>query len=474
MSDNGIHNNIYTAADVQNYLAGRLTPLQMNAMEKAALDDPFLAEAMEGYAGMQNDDWKQTLAELKQNFAQTGNSAKVIPLKKNNNWWKAAAAVLIIGSTAMLSYFLVNKNSQQEIAKNKTAPTISSTVDSLQSTAANETAEADSATTGNVVIADATLKQADDTKETPTIIKDVTRGQLHQTADSSFVYKPTPAEVAAAPAKAADIAKASETEQFEEKAAAPATANAAPQQNGYNNRNLNKAQEGFAKQNNSQQKEYYKKERQDAAAGLTARNEAPLNNLFAAQVFGVDNTPLSYANVSVKSEDFGTYADVRGNFRLLSNDSLLTVEVKAAGFKPQTVQLRSNVQQNRIILTEDNSAFTDKTVVTTGGSVKSKALRRTALIKDSAMNAEPADGWDNYNRYVDNNIEIPDDILKNNIHGQVEISFEVKSNGAITNIKVDKSLCSNCDEAAIKLLLQGPQWKVKKGKKAKGKITVQF
>lgn len=473
MSGNGTHNNIYTAADIQNYLAGKLTPLQMNAMEKAALDDPFLAEAIEGYAGMQNDDWKQTLAYVKQSFAQTGNSAKVIPLKKKNNWWKAAAAVLIIGSTATLSYFLVTKNSQQEIAKNTAAEKRTTAADATITDNNSENVATDTASTGNLIIADNKLKQADDnySKETPTIIKDVTRGQLRQTADSNFVYKPAPSE-AAAPAKTADFAKASETEQLEEKAAAPATANAAPQQNGYNNRNLNNAQEGLAKQQRSQT-DYYKKERKDDA-GVTARNEPPLNNLFAAQVFSYDNTPLSFANVSVKSEDFGTYADVRGNFRLLSNDSLLTVEVKAAGFKPQTVQLRSNVQQNRIILTEDNSAFTDKTVVTTGGAVKSKALRRTALIKDSAMNAEPADGWDNYNRYVDNNIDIPDDILKNNIHGQVEISFEVKSNGAITNIKVDKSLCSNCDEAAIKLLQQGPQWKVKKGKKAKGRITVQF
>jgi len=39
---------IYTAEDIQQYFAGKLTPAAMHAMEKAALDDPFLEGAMEG------------------------------------------------------------------------------------------------------------------------------------------------------------------------------------------------------------------------------------------------------------------------------------------------------------------------------------------------------------------------------------------------------------------------------------------
>lgn len=473
MNNNSTHSKVYTAEDIQNYLEGRLTPLQMNAMEKAALDDPFLAEAMEGYAAVPQYDWKQPLADLQQSFAQKTAEAKIIPLKKNNNWWKAAAAVLIIGVASTLSYFLITKKPQQEIAKNTTPVTApgNDAIVAKTDTAVNT----DIATAGNIT------PLADEKKLYKTIIKDLTREPLQPVTDSNFVYKPSAADdalavrkqAAAKDVEAAKTATSKETEfaKTAEKAAAPATAAVTPQQNGYNNSNNTNATIPENTPRNRVDYDAYKKEAK-AAEGLTTRNEPALNKLFSAQVTGTDNTPLPFANVNIKTEDFGTYADVRGNFRLLSNDSVLTVEVRAAGFKPQTVTLRSNVQQNRVILTEDNNTLSE--VVTSGNAAKSKALRRTAFVKDSAMNAEPADGWDNYNRYVDNNIEIPDDILKNNIHGQVEISFEVKANGAITNIKVDKSLCSNCDEAAIKLLQQGPQWKVKKGKKAKGKITVQF
>ena len=39
----------YTAADIQKYWNGKLSAAEMHAMEKAAMDDPFLADALEGY-----------------------------------------------------------------------------------------------------------------------------------------------------------------------------------------------------------------------------------------------------------------------------------------------------------------------------------------------------------------------------------------------------------------------------------------
>lgn len=456
--NNNAHSNIYSTEDIQNYLSGRLTPLQMNAMEKAALDDPFLAEAIEGYAAMPGDAWKKELHTLKETFAQQQSGAKIIPLtQKKNNWWKAAAAILVIGGTATFSYLFFNKDSKPEIAKTDVPQAVVPLADSVSAAIDNS----NQVQSGNLTIAQATPQ-----KEYKTVIKDLTREPMEQMADSGFVYTPSKngavTEKIAAEDKADDYLAA-----VKPSPQAPAATNAAQQSE------LNNAAPGGYQKNNAGEFDAFKKERK-ADAAIAGRQEAPLNKTFFAQVLGADNTPLPFANVNIKSENFGTYADVKGNFRLLSNDSVLTVEIKAAGFRPQMVTLKSNVQQNRIILAEDNTAFKERTVISSSNTAKSKVSKKAAFVKDSVMNVEPADGWDNYNTYVDNNIEIPDDILKNNIHGQVELSFDVKANGAITNIRVDKSLCSNCDEAAIRMLQQGPQWKVKKGKKGKGKITVQF
>jgi TonB family protein len=464
------HNKIYTAADIQNYLQGKLTPLQMNAIEKAALDDPFLAEAIEGYEGMQQQDWKKELAVLKEEFTQKQSGAKIIIFKKRtNNWMKAAAAVLVIGGTATLSYFLLNKKDKQEIAQNIIAKP-----------AGTDTATAGNATVSNLsatATPNGLIKDADKQKSAAQVR--VSSGAVsfpgEKIADSSvsnFVYTPDTKTQQKAEAKKSEEKTAEDLAIVTKPTLPPATANAAPANNNtvlYNNSN---AAEGYYNKtaNNGtvladkaeQEKKYFAK-------------ELPLNKNFMAQVMAPDNSPLPFANISIKTESFGTYADVKGNFRLVSSDSVLTVEVKSLGYKPQYFTLKSNGQQNKIVLTEDDMAFKDRTVVSgNAGTVKAKLSRRATVIKDSVVNVEPADGWDNYNTYVDNNINIPDDILEKNIHGQVELSFEVNTNGTITNIKVDKSLCGNCDEAAKRLLQQGPQWKVKNGKKGKGKVTVQF
>ena len=102
-------NNIYTAEDIEKYFSGELLPAQMHAMEKAALDDPFLAEAMEGYGAMKNDRWKKELIDIREKFEEEkDDNTLVVPISKSFKWWKAAAVILIIGSGGWLTYLFTN------------------------------------------------------------------------------------------------------------------------------------------------------------------------------------------------------------------------------------------------------------------------------------------------------------------------------------------------------------------------------
>jgi hypothetical protein len=482
MDDNTNHIN-YTAEDIKQYLSGKLSPLQMNAMEKAALDDPFLAEAMEGYEAMPAREWDDALSAVKKQLVnKEGNGAKIIamPMRKNNSW-KAAAAILLLAATAVTSYLILNrKESAPQIAKNiVVAPPIQT--DSINNQTENITFT-DSQSNGNAAIASAT----DTKKLLDKNVNQLNSNQIFTSSadrDSMFVYTP-PASLPAANTPAAEKVTESDLVQGrkEFKSEKPNAVTSSglvnnsntAESNYYKNSNLlntnTPANKGYAYNYNDKnnERQILKK---DAASGI---KDVQFNRFFSAQVVGVDNTPLPFANVSIKSENFGTYADAKGNFRLVSPDTVLTVEVKSIGYQPKTYTIKSNLAQNKITLIEDDMSAKAKTVINTNAWARTKTSRRATLIKDSIVNVEPADGWDKYNTYVDNNIEIPDDILNNNIHGQVQLSFDVQANGTITNIKVDKSLCDNCDELAKRLLEQGPQWKVKKGKKGKGKVTLQF
>ena len=57
MSEQRKNNTPYTLLDIEQYLQGKLSPAEMHALEKAAVQDPFLADAIEGY---QSADLQQT------------------------------------------------------------------------------------------------------------------------------------------------------------------------------------------------------------------------------------------------------------------------------------------------------------------------------------------------------------------------------------------------------------------------------
>src|SRR4029078_882356 len=89
----------YTAADIEKYHKGSLTPKEMNELEKAALDDPFLADALEGYAATAAN-IPSDLSELKKKLEERVSDTKVISIAPSASafkWWKVAAAVVILG-----------------------------------------------------------------------------------------------------------------------------------------------------------------------------------------------------------------------------------------------------------------------------------------------------------------------------------------------------------------------------------------
>ncbi len=113
----------YNTTDIQNYLQGKLSSQEMHAIEKAALDDPFLADAIEGQQNnIQNFDSDAIeLRKRLQERAQEKNKAVIIPFKL---WQRVAAiAIILIGSTYLVFNFFIKdaKTKMNVVAKNKEA-----------------------------------------------------------------------------------------------------------------------------------------------------------------------------------------------------------------------------------------------------------------------------------------------------------------------------------------------------------------
>lgn len=134
MAEERKHTNAYSAADIEKYWTGKLTPAEMHAMEKTALDDPFLADAMEGYSrfadGSKN--LQHDLAGLRAKLETRTRPGRNIMML---SWWKLAGAAMVVVSLGAFAWFLLNRQDKSHLAMEQASKQeeklVPATIDSL-------------------------------------------------------------------------------------------------------------------------------------------------------------------------------------------------------------------------------------------------------------------------------------------------------------------------------------------------------
>ena len=458
---------IYTAEDIKQYITGAMTPAEMHAIEMAALDDPLLAEAMEGYELMEQKDWSKELAALKQQFNKN-EETPVVAIGKTSTfkWWKAAAAILVLGATATTAYIFTSKNKTEttrELAKLQ--PTISDSGTIAKNDSANthiNTLAADSssqliAKLGKLNSTGSTVITSQGTFSTYSFSPDT-----KQQTDSSFIYRPSADSVnyLAINERRADDASREKDYKTDVQATtasgniASNNANAAESESVFKN----KAEEGIItldKKSNANNGAYYN-----------------ASNSFNGLVVTPDNKPVGYANIKIPESKKPVYTDANGRFTFTAADTSLKVTVSSAGFSSQKFTLKNAAAQNKIVLQPQDVA-----TQTIGAPRKLSGKKREQTVIDSSALDEdtgPAGGWVEYNNYLSSNLKFPDEAKQRNIHGEVEVTVKLKENGDISQVKIARPLSPECDAEAIRLVKEGPKWDVKGNKKTKVKVKVKF
>lgn len=454
---------IYTAEDIKRYQGGGMNATEMHAIEMAALDDPFLAEAMEGYEMMEQKDFTASLTVLKQHF-NTSNNSLVIPISKAPvyKWWRAAAAIFVIGCTVAAAYIFTKKetNTSKEtavlsvladsaiaVSPGTVQPLDYRKTDSTQLLAINTTPP-----TGSSGIISTNSNQvyylSTDSK---------------QTTDSSFVYQPSQNQDYKATATADLAVNNDDISRRKEMAEAPAA------NYGFSS-SAGNTQNAVTVDNNAA---VFKQEDRSKSINGFASNDV---NYFNGQVVTPDNKPVSFANVTVPQSKKPVYTDANGRFQVKTPDTAVKVTVASAGYNTQKFTLQNNTAGSTIVL-QPLDVATEKIA----SSVKSKdfAKKRVAVADsidtdEEDGDAEPAGGWVEYNNYLNNNLVVPNEAKTNNIHGEVQVFAKLKTNGEVSQVKVAKPLCTQCDAEAIRLVKEGPKFEVKKNKTKKVKVTVKF
>src|SRR4051812_8016048 len=96
--------------DIEKYRKGELSPSQMHALEKKALNDPFLADALDGSDEISAEAFSKDISELNTRITTSRKKTLWTPLRV------AAGIFLIVGASSIM-YFLTNDTPIEQLAE---------------------------------------------------------------------------------------------------------------------------------------------------------------------------------------------------------------------------------------------------------------------------------------------------------------------------------------------------------------------
>ena len=79
-------------------------------------------------------------------------------------------------------------------------------------------------------------------------------------------------------------------------------------------------------------------------------------------------------------------------------------------------------------------------------------------VADDYITATQEKGVKHYERYIKRSLNYPEAATENNIEGDVVLELSINSFGSITNVDIKQSLGYGCDQEAIRLVREGPNW----------------
>jgi len=71
---------------------------------------------------------------------------------------------------------------------------------------------------------------------------------------------------------------------------------------------------------------------------------------------------------------------------------------------------------------------------------------------------EPKDGYETFYKYLDENMQYPQEAKEKGIEGRVFVSFVIDSDGNIQCSEIMKSFDESCGKEAIRLMNNAPAW----------------
>jgi len=441
MNNKQEHNAPLSAELMQKYREGKLSPREMHRVERLLLENPFDAEAMEGMDEMGEEaSWDAPMGDLKKRLRQrTDNAHKAIPMYRRS--WQIAAAVALLAIFSWVGYFYFTNTQDKKEGQ----------LLSMQ----NEPAE-------NIEPAQA-----------PVITEEST-----QDLDEENVAEPPKDEIISLqPEEEAPAGKAEEKVVIEEEVANPALEEpdillplAAQPPETMMEEMSDEQPVAVSKVPQENAAQAYRSSRllKSADVGADVEGEGgPLYTLKGRVISSEDKSAVPGTNVIIKNTSTGITTDVNGNFQLAVPENQNEVVFSSIGYQTKEKKITAADSNLTVVLEPDVQALSEVVVIGYGAQKKEDLSATTR--------AQPSAGHAAYKSYLKENLQYPRTARENNIEGVVKVDFEVSPDGTLQNFSIQKSLGYGCDEEAIRLIKEGPDWEAatSNGEPVSQKVTVK-
>src|SRR5258706_14160582 len=390
--------------DIIRYKKGELVSKEMHSLEKKALSDPFLAEALEGIENISSKDLSNDIEQLNKKIRKGEKSVLFTPLRI------AAGVILVVGSV-FLFYQLTPKHETIALKTEKQSGPATPSPKTEAEKPHEQADTKDNVATKSKPGTGEKLKTEKKIETSSKVEKEKLDADDNQALAENTVPKietqPTIAEhkEIAAPEKKAEEAKVEVQEKV------PVAVAMEPVQEV---KQLDLKNE--SRPVGREKKAKYKTEVQ-SEAGLAGRIATTSKSISGKVVSAEDGQPLPGVNVVIDGTTTGTVTDAEGSFTLKAASQNQRLVFSFIGLQTQEVNVGDKDKVD-VELKSDATQLSE--VVVTG-----LGIARDDDAEPIIHLAYPVGGRKAYDKYLDDNVHYPSEALKNNIRGKVRIECAV-------------------------------------------------
>lgn len=387
-------------SQIRKYLKGELDARAMHQLEREALDDPFLMDAIEGYS-MQHTDQQAQLDELQQKLQQRVSKGKVYQMPYRMVIGIAASVLIILSATYLLWPSRRRAQVKQIAAAIPKTPAPATLPDTVSNPLNQQQLAANT-----VPATKRNLPQPD---------------QVSQATNPS---NPANSHLAAM-AVTTNAMPAADVKKPDTVMARSSIPN--------DSLNTNMALAAI-KQPSASNPEPVKMMR----AAVMAKAMSTINGLVSDET----GHPLAGTSVTEKGKTEGVKTDSKGKFSIPGHDGEL-LNITHQGYDTKEVKGDTHDSLN-VILRSANQSISEMVAIGFG---------RAPAAAQQTKTAHPQIGWDKYNAYLKTLAVVYD-----GHPGMVKLSFTIDDKGRLDNFKITRSVTPATDQSAINMVKNGPAW----------------